>query len=117
MKAILRRCGLAIGFALLVGGWGMTGYAHEAQQQITEFSTAGKSTPKWYTDRMEQWLTGEFGRSVTTDSSVGQDYSGNLEARSLPSSAVYAYGVVLMAFGAGFVGLSFPKSSDRVEHY
>ncbi len=74
----IRRIGLGLGAALLVGGWGMMRYADEQQQT----ASVGKS-------RFTLWRDG-----------IGESLS--------PSRHIYTAGVVLIALGAGTIGLSAP---------
>ncbi len=91
---LLRRAGFAIGFALLVGGWGTTRYADEQQQSIKQQY------------RIRAWLSGRYGERYQW---------GDERFLPMPTCKIYQTGVVSMAFGAGFVGFSLPRNRAEQE--
>lgn len=83
-----QRIALAIGLALLVGGWSLIGYA-KAQQQTASIDRG---------TRYELWTSGRF-----TNTNRGETLYG-----SYPSRIYYASGCVMMIVGAGLFAYSFP---------
>ncbi len=75
----MRRLMLAIGAALLVGGWGTTRYADEQQQAaITGY--------RW---EIRLWISGR-----------------SRSEQLIPSRVIYGAGVIGMAIGAGLIGFA-----------
>ncbi len=79
MKLVTRRWILGVGAALLVGGWGMTRYAHE--RLMTFPSDIGEP----------------FVIHLPLSRQLNWDDSGG----------IFAGGVVMMAVGAGLIGFAF----------
>ena len=84
MRRANRRWMLGIGAALLIGGWGMTRYAHE---RLMTYPTS----------------VGERGRLSTYSRQRNWDDSGG----------IFAGGVVMMAVGAGLLGFAIPPLRSR----
>ena len=105
MNHWVRRSLLGAGLALLVGGWGATGYAEEQQRSFTVAPTTEyPQSPGW---------PGLMWGSMYARPAQPRDPMnphGWWDGYSLvPSSTIYLSGVLLMLFGGLFIGFSLPK--------
>ena len=83
MKLVTRRWILGVGAALLVGGWGMTRYAHERLM------------------------------TYPTSIAVGRGFDQPRQRAWDDSGGIFAGGVVMMAVGAGTIAFAIPRPRDR----
>ena len=86
---------LAIGLALLVGGWGMTGYGKEQQHMLAQDGLPsliwqGNDEPPLPTDAAAEEIKRRVRQAI-------QRYR-------LPGQTIYTRGIVVMALGAGLIG-------------
>ena len=98
-----RRVIFGVGAALLVGGWGLTLYAHEQQQSIPVVRT--DRIDAWISDRGKPWEKYQ----VPADRVNAWKYGWY---GLLASKTIYAWGVVGMALGAGLIGFSVLRKSE-----
>ena len=97
MKVVTRRWILGIGGALLIGGWGITRYAHERADVLPE--RVGISL--WF---------GEWPKYVT------RDYEENVWGPwpyGLATRSIYIAGALSMTLGAGLVGFAIPRAGAQ----
>jgi len=94
-RQLWRRCGLALGMALLVGGWSVTGYAHEQQQVLKE-------------SKRRLWFEGYQGILIREGAQRPEQKERKVFSASA-SRNIYRSGMILMFAGAGIAAFSFPK--------